>query len=178
MAATPDVVFRGRDGPMQGPVSNDADVVSVEHLHKAYGATVAVEDVSFSVRAGEIFGILGRNGAGKTTTVECLSGLRVPDGGRLDVLGLDPRRTAESCTSGSASSSRKAPYHRRSASAKPSSSTPPSIGDPRTAIISLGCSGSTRSGTRITANSPAGRSSGCPSSWPSSASPRSRSWTS
>ncbi|MGO8723539.1 MAG: ABC transporter ATP-binding protein [Acidimicrobiales bacterium] len=91
MAATPDVVFRGRDGPMQGPVSNDADVVSVENLHKAYGATVAVEDVTFSVRAGEIFGILGRNGAGKTTTVECLSGLRVPDGGRLDVLGLDPR---------------------------------------------------------------------------------------
>ncbi len=66
-------------------------VVAVEHLHKAYGATVAVDDVSFSVRAGEIFGVLGRNGAGKTTTVECLSGLRVPDGGRLDVLGLDPR---------------------------------------------------------------------------------------
>lgn len=67
-------------------------VIAVEHLHKAYGATVAVDDVSFSVRSGEIFGVLGRNGAGKTTTVECLSGLRVPDGGRLDVLGLDPRQ--------------------------------------------------------------------------------------
>ena len=66
-------------------------VIAVEHLHKAYGTTVAVDDVSFSVRAGEIFGILGRNGAGKTTTVECLSGLRVPDSGRLDILGLDPR---------------------------------------------------------------------------------------
>jgi ABC-2 type transport system ATP-binding protein len=65
-------------------------VIAVEHLHKAYGATVAVDDVSFSVRAGEIFGVLGRNGAGKTTTVECLSGLRVPDSGHLEVLGLDP----------------------------------------------------------------------------------------
>lgn len=65
-------------------------VTAVEHLHRAYGATVAVDDVSFSVRGGEIFSILGRNGAGKTTTVECLSGLRVPDGGHLDVLGLDP----------------------------------------------------------------------------------------
>ena len=51
-------------------------VIEVSHLHKAYGATVAVEDVSFTVLAGEIFGILGRNGAGKTTTVECISGLR------------------------------------------------------------------------------------------------------
>ena len=77
---------------MTDTLSNDAPaVIAVEHLHKAYGATVAVDDVSFSVRAGEIFGILGRNGAGKTTTVECLSGLRYPDGGRLDVLGLDPQ---------------------------------------------------------------------------------------
>jgi ABC-2 type transport system ATP-binding protein len=76
---------------MTGTVDRDApSVVVVENLHKAYGTTVAVDDVSFSVRAGEIFGILGRNGAGKTTTVECLSGLRVPDAGRLDILGLDP----------------------------------------------------------------------------------------
>jgi ABC-2 type transport system ATP-binding protein len=67
-------------------------VVTVEHLHKAYGSTVAVDDVSFSVQPGEIFGILGRNGAGKTTTVECLSGVRVPGSGRVDVLGLDPLR--------------------------------------------------------------------------------------
>jgi ABC-2 type transport system ATP-binding protein len=77
---------------MTGTLSDDATtVIAVEHLHKAYGATVAVDDVSFDVRAGEIFGVLGRNGAGKTTTVECLSGLRVPDGGNLNVLGLDPR---------------------------------------------------------------------------------------
>ena len=47
-----------------------------------------MDDVCFSVRAGEIFGVLGRNGAGKTTTVECLPVLWVHDGGRLDVLGL------------------------------------------------------------------------------------------
>ncbi len=65
-------------------------VIDVEHLRKSYGATVAVEDVSFSVEAGEIFGILGPNGAGKTTTVECLQGLRRADGGSMRVLGLDP----------------------------------------------------------------------------------------
>ena len=77
---------------MTATLAHSDAVITVEHLHKAYGATVAVDDVSFSVRTGEIFGVLGRNGAGKTTTVECLSGLRVPDGGRLDVLGLDPRK--------------------------------------------------------------------------------------
>ena len=65
-------------------------VIAVEHLRKRYGSQVAVEDVSFEVRAGEIFGLLGRNGAGKTTTVECLQGLRRPDGGSVRVLGLDP----------------------------------------------------------------------------------------
>jgi ABC-2 type transport system ATP-binding protein len=48
-------------------------------------------DVSFSVSEGEIFGIIGPNGAGKTTTVECISGMRIPDSGVIDVLGLDPQ---------------------------------------------------------------------------------------
>jgi len=69
-----------------------APVIEIAHLRKAYGTIVAVEDVSFTVRAGEIFGILGRNGAGKTTTVECISGLRAADGGTISVLGRDPRR--------------------------------------------------------------------------------------
>ncbi len=64
--------------------------VEVAHLRKAYGATVAVDDVSFSVAEGEIFGILGPNGAGKTTTVECVIGLRFPDAGTIRVMGLDP----------------------------------------------------------------------------------------
>ena len=70
-------------------------VIEVEHLRKTYGTTVAVDDVSFTVRAGEIFGIVGRNGAGKTTTVECITGLRTPDRGEVSVLGLDPRRDGQ-----------------------------------------------------------------------------------
>ncbi|MCG5455989.1 ABC transporter ATP-binding protein [Micromonospora sp. PSH03] len=69
-------------------------VIEVTHLKKRYGDLVAVDDVSLSVEAGEIFGVLGPNGAGKTTTVECVAGLRVPDGGGVSVLGLDPRRDA------------------------------------------------------------------------------------
>src|ERR1700753_2847542 len=67
-------------------------VIEVRNLHKAYGDTVAVDDVSFAVQEGEIFGILGPNGAGKTTTVECVEGLRTADRGEISVLGLDPRR--------------------------------------------------------------------------------------
>jgi ABC-2 type transport system ATP-binding protein len=67
-------------------------VIEVDNLRKRYGAHMAVKDVSFHVRRGEIFGLLGRNGAGKTTTVECLQGLRRADGGRVRVLGLDPQR--------------------------------------------------------------------------------------
>jgi ABC-2 type transport system ATP-binding protein len=64
--------------------------VEIAHLRKTYGALVAVDDVSFSVAAGEIFGILGPNGAGKTTTVECAVGLRSPDSGMIRLMGLDP----------------------------------------------------------------------------------------
>jgi ABC-2 type transport system ATP-binding protein len=65
-------------------------VIEVRQLHKRYGDTVAVDDISFAVQEGEIFGILGPNGAGKTTTVECIEGLRTPDRGTVSVLGLDP----------------------------------------------------------------------------------------
>jgi ABC-2 type transport system ATP-binding protein len=64
--------------------------IDVARLQKRYGDTLAVRDVSFTVDAGEIFGILGPNGAGKTTTVECIAGLRTPDGGTITVLGRDP----------------------------------------------------------------------------------------
>jgi ABC-2 type transport system ATP-binding protein len=66
-------------------------VITVDRLRKAYGPGVGVMDVSFSVNEGEIFGIIGPNGAGKTTTVECVSGMRIPDSGVIDVLGLDPQ---------------------------------------------------------------------------------------
>jgi len=70
-------------------------VIDVGNVHKRYGGTVAVDDVSFTVDEAEIFGILGPNGAGKTTTVECIEGLCTPDRGRIRVLGLDPRTDAE-----------------------------------------------------------------------------------
>ena len=69
-------------------------IIEVAHLRKRYGSTVAVDDVSFTVEDGEVFGLLGPNGAGKTTTVESIEGLRVPDRGRIRVLGLDPQRDA------------------------------------------------------------------------------------
>ncbi|CAM3105195.1 ABC transporter ATP-binding protein [Saccharomonospora xinjiangensis] len=67
-------------------------VIDVHGLHKRYGDAVAIDDVSFTVAQGEVFGIVGPNGAGKTTTVECVAGLRVPDGGIVQVLGHDPGR--------------------------------------------------------------------------------------
>ncbi len=69
--------------------------MSVRDLSKVYGSRRAVDGISFEVAEGEIFGIVGPNGAGKTTTVECLEGLRVPDGGEVRVLGLDPRRQGD-----------------------------------------------------------------------------------
>ena len=67
-------------------------VVRVENIRKLYGRTVAVSDVSFEVQQGEIFGLIGPNGAGKTTTMECVEGLRSPDGGTISVFGLNPVR--------------------------------------------------------------------------------------
>jgi ABC-2 type transport system ATP-binding protein len=69
-------------------------VIAVSNLGKRYGRTVAVDDVSLEVFEGEIFGLIGPNGAGKTTTMECVEGNRVPDKGTISVLGLDPRRDA------------------------------------------------------------------------------------
>jgi ABC-2 type transport system ATP-binding protein len=67
-------------------------VVQVSGVRKTYGRTVAVDDVSFEVNDGEIFGLIGPNGAGKTTTMECIEGLRTLDRGSISVLGLDPFR--------------------------------------------------------------------------------------
>lgn len=67
-------------------------VIEIDELRKVYGGRAVVDGVSLAVEHGEIFGILGRNGAGKTTTVESAIGLRKPDGGRVRVFGLDPRK--------------------------------------------------------------------------------------
>jgi ABC-2 type transport system ATP-binding protein len=66
-------------------------VIEVAGLTKRYRGLTAVDDISFDVQPGEIFGLLGPNGAGKTTAVECLEGLRPRDGGQVRVLGLDPK---------------------------------------------------------------------------------------
>ncbi len=66
--------------------------ILVEGLRKVYGEVVAVDGISFEVQRGEIFGMVGPNGAGKTTTIECIEGLRRPDGGTVTALGLDPQR--------------------------------------------------------------------------------------
>ena len=68
------------------------EVISVESLNKRFGDLVAVDDISFSVRRGEVFGILGPNGAGKTTTLECIEGLQEPSSGRISVLGTEIAR--------------------------------------------------------------------------------------
>ena len=66
--------------------------VIAHDLHKSYGDTVAVDGLSLTIQPGETFGIAGVNGAGKTTTVELVAGLRPPDSGHVEVLGLDPHR--------------------------------------------------------------------------------------
>jgi len=66
--------------------------IQVHEVGKCYGDVVAVTDISVAVKKGEIFGLLGPNGAGKTSTLECLEGLRHPDRGKLNVMGVDPTR--------------------------------------------------------------------------------------
>jgi ABC-2 type transport system ATP-binding protein len=65
-----------------------ASAVLIENLQKRYGTVVAVQDVSFQVEAGEIFGLLGPNGAGKTTTLRALCTLTMPDAGKIEVSGV------------------------------------------------------------------------------------------
>jgi ABC-2 type transport system ATP-binding protein len=75
-----------------GVQAGEGAAIVVETLNKSYGSNRVVDDLSFTVRAGEIFALLGPNGAGKTTTIETLEGYRVPDSGTVRVLGLDPLR--------------------------------------------------------------------------------------
>lgn len=72
--------------------SGNLELIRVQNLCMTYGDIKAVDDVSFSVKKGEIFGIIGPNGAGKTTTVECISGTRTPDSGSILVHGFSPQK--------------------------------------------------------------------------------------
>jgi ABC-2 type transport system ATP-binding protein len=85
-------LYFGRDNRTGDMSSAPRPVIEVNGFRKTYGRTVAVDEVSFSVEDGEIFGLIGPNGAGKTTTLECVEGLKKPDRGTIRVLGLDPFR--------------------------------------------------------------------------------------
>lgn len=76
-------------------IQDPGNVIQVDNLSKSYGNVTAVDDMSFRVRKGEIFGFLGPNGAGKSTTLNILEGLRKMDGGQVRVLGLDVNQDAK-----------------------------------------------------------------------------------
>jgi ABC-2 type transport system ATP-binding protein len=67
-------------------------MIKVDHLRKAYAGKIAVNDISFTVERGEIFGILGPNGAGKTSTLEMMEAMRPIDSGTVTIDGLDVTR--------------------------------------------------------------------------------------
>ena len=78
--------------PSSTPIESPDIIVDVRNLVKSYNHKTAVNDVSFTVKQGEIFGVLGPNGAGKTTTLEMIEGIRIPDSGTSILAGLDIRR--------------------------------------------------------------------------------------
>lgn len=80
--------------PVRDDLAPDV-VLRVSGLRKTYGDLVAVDDLSFEVTRGEVFGLLGPNGAGKTTALECIQGLRPYDSGSIEVVGLDPSHQAD-----------------------------------------------------------------------------------
>jgi sodium transport system ATP-binding protein len=69
--------------------------VTVEHLTKRFGTALAVDDLSFSVAPGEIYGLLGPNGAGKTTTLRVLAAILLPTSGRAELAGVDVAHDAQ-----------------------------------------------------------------------------------
>ena len=79
--------------PEPGTPADEAIVV--KNFTKSYGSHRVVDELQFTVQRGEIFALLGPNGAGKTTTIETLEGYRIPDQGRVRVLGLDPIRESQ-----------------------------------------------------------------------------------
>lgn len=82
--------FYGTSDAESEPYSSKESIIS--HIVKHYGKFTAVDDVSFTIKEGEIFGIIGPNGAGKTTTVECISGLRETDSGSISIFGYSPEK--------------------------------------------------------------------------------------
>ena len=153
-------------------------IVQVEGLRKTYGATVAVDDISFEVREGEIFGMVGPNGAGKTTTIECLEGLRKPDRGTVRVLGVDPQRDGQALRqrTGMQLQQSNLPDRMKVWEALDLyASFYPKAADWQELLAQLGWK---RNAMRPSRNCPAGRSSACSSPWHSCPIRSWSSWTS
>ena len=89
------------EGPSASGAGKDAEVpaLRISGLVKHYGRVQALRGIDLEVRRGEVFGFLGPNGSGKTTTIRCIVDLLRPTTGRIEVLGLDPRRDGVSVRS-------------------------------------------------------------------------------
>jgi ABC-type branched-subunit amino acid transport system ATPase component len=122
--------------------------VEISHLRKTYGPVVAIDDVSFSVTDGEIFGILRPNGAGKTTTVECAVGLRSPDSGTIRLMGIDPQADEAKLHEITGFQLQSGTFQRSSGSARSSTCTDPSIAIRRRGGTGRGTCEVRRSGPR------------------------------
>ena len=91
----PGIERAGNDKTENWGNNKSENVIEVEHLVKAFGSFHAVNDISFTVKKGEIFGFLGANGAGKTTAMHMLTGLNQPTSGTGRVVGFDIRTEYE-----------------------------------------------------------------------------------
>ncbi len=69
------------------------NIITVENLKKSYRSKIVVDNLCFSVKKGEFFGLLGHNGAGKSTTIDCILGLKNFDSGTVRILGMDPKKS-------------------------------------------------------------------------------------
>ena len=95
VAGTQGVHRRAPAAASAGSPSATGAVIAVDDVRKAYGSVKAVDGVSFEVRKGEIFGLLGRNGAGKTTLLSMIAGQERPSSGTVRILGHDPVESLE-----------------------------------------------------------------------------------
>ena len=115
--------LRGRGPSPIGMATEPEHAIDVEKLTKRYGDLLAVNDISFHVRTGEVFAFLGPNGAGKTTTVEIIETIRTPTSGNVRLLGMDVTTRKRDIVPASASSRRGSARSTGSRSGRPSSTT-------------------------------------------------------
>ena len=108
--------------------------IEVRHLTKSFSGRRAVDDLSFEVKRGEVFALLGHNGAGKSTTIDLILGLKMPDGGSARILAWKPRPTESRCLNGWGYSFSKPGIRTRSPWRRLVSNTRPCMRIPVTAL--------------------------------------------